>query len=123
MIKIEDIVQVYSGRNGACFCGCSGIHRYPASMREEGAEHRGYALDDKDINDRHVNMVVDIINAGRNGDGIETTAVYVSRVIDDKIYVAYFRKHVAEQRQVVRATGLAKLTDLEKQALGLGVPN
>lgn len=49
-----DVMKVYSGRDGACACGCAGTYRISAQHRSAADTYRGYPHDDKDVNDRQV---------------------------------------------------------------------
>lgn len=62
MIDINDVVSVYSGTPGMCYCGCSGKHVYASKYRKTESKRRGYDIEDKEVNDNRVMKVVKIIN-------------------------------------------------------------
>lgn len=62
-LKPQDLFSVYSGRPGRCCCGCFGQHRYLSEHRVAAGKHRGYTVDDEDINDRQVNRVLRLLQA------------------------------------------------------------
>ncbi len=71
MITIENVKQVYSGRDGMCCCGCSGKH----------------STDDKQKT-RIVNILNKAAKAGNLLDTIDDT--YAATVIGKRLYVVYF---------------------------------
>lgn len=61
-VLFEDIVSVYSGKDGRCYCGCAGTHSYASAHREEAGKRRGYAIKDDEVNDDQVRRIMGIIN-------------------------------------------------------------
>jgi hypothetical protein len=57
-IDIANVVNVYSGKAGACACGCAGKYTYASKYRGLAAKRRGYAIDDKDVDDTTVASIV-----------------------------------------------------------------
>jgi hypothetical protein len=83
---LEGVYKVYSGKNGACMCGCAGKYSYTA----EGAEKHGPGYDVSDmVSERSVKIIAGKLlrnpNAKREDD-------YVYVVQNDRILVAYFAK-------------------------------
>ena len=74
----EKTRNVYSGRDGRCCCGCSGIHRYNPLF--VGPEYATY-------NARFVKKVVGIIQA--NPDRAFEGGNHVYVVIGERLYIAY----------------------------------
>lgn len=89
-IELNEISSVYSGRNGACCCGCAGKHTYASQHREWAGKNRGYEVTDDEVFDRTVKMIVSKINA--NIDSAEDVGDHVALVVGKRLYVAY-RKH------------------------------
>jgi hypothetical protein len=75
----EKTSNVYSGRDGRCCCGCSGIHRRSTKFAKENS----YDV----YNDAFVKKVVRIIQANSEQAFEGGNHVYV--VIGDRLYVAY----------------------------------
>lgn len=73
MISIENVKQVYSGKDGKCCCGCSGTH----------------STDDKQKT-RIVNILNKAAKAGNLMDTVDDT--YAATVIGKRLYVAYFNR-------------------------------
>ena len=82
-----DVMSVYSGKAHRCCCGCSGNHRYAAAHRNVASKHRGYTVEDKEVNDVQVRRVLRILqkNAGTAHGGGGHFAV----VIGERLYVVY----------------------------------
>jgi hypothetical protein len=58
-----NVMKVYSGKDGACCCGCKGTYRVSSLHRAAADAARGYAHDDKDVNDKQVAKVLGIFQA------------------------------------------------------------
>jgi len=87
-INVNRIASVYSGREGACCCGCAGKHYYARRWARWSSERRGYRVTGQEISDRMVKKVCNIVNSGRT----QTTGDHiVSVVVGKRIYVAYLR--------------------------------
>ena len=98
-VKLEDVVSVYSGKNGSCCCGCSGKHSYAAAHRDFTSKNRGYAVTDDDINDKQVRRVFGLMIANAEiADNFSDDAFgrHVSFVIGQRLYVVYLAPVAAE---------------------------
>jgi hypothetical protein len=98
-INLHNVMQVYSGKQGKCCCGCAGKHTYHSIHRELAPNY--VKEDDADFGptkDRVVKQVVNKIVAiaeGRMAGGGAVEFVrdeYVSAVVGERLYVAYFAK-------------------------------
>lgn len=88
----DDVMSVYSGRNGRCCCGCSGNHRYNSKYRDAAGKRRGYELDDEDVSDYQVRRVLKIVQREPRPDpDLEHTqpSNHYSAVIGQRLYVVY----------------------------------
>jgi hypothetical protein len=89
-LKLEQIVCVYSGKVGACCCGCKGTYRYASAHRELGGQWRGYALTNNDIKDSTVTLIFnkfknsELKDFAMNTFGKETI---FSAVIENRFYM------------------------------------
>ena len=99
LITFNQVQSVYSGKSGACSCGCAGKHTYREDLKSRGKELRGYELDDDDCNDRvvqrHINTINKAIAAGEasnDGDGI------VSYDNGKRVFVAYLLASTGETK-------------------------
>jgi len=92
MIKIEDVMSVYSGRPDCCCCGCAGKHTYAYAHRAEASKHRGYEVDDDQVSDRTVKLIVNKMNRlFETGVKPDVDAKdFVSVVGGSRLYIAYF---------------------------------
>ena len=59
-VKVEDVVQVYSGKPG-CGCGCRGNYRVNPSHLEMANKERGYDYGRKDVSLMQVKSVLHIL--------------------------------------------------------------
>jgi hypothetical protein len=69
--KIEDIMSVYSGKEGKCCCGCNGKH-YHDDMKQK-------------------TRIVNILNKAKLED-LDIHPVYAATVVGNRLYIAYFNK-------------------------------
>jgi hypothetical protein len=91
----EDVVSVYSGRPG-CACGCRGKYSYHSANRAVGAERRGYAVGDDEVNDRTVAKVLKLVQANADRatfvDGLDGEDIYAFDLHENRTYTVYTRK-------------------------------
>lgn len=57
-VNLEDVITVYRGRPNRCMCGCSGKYIYTNANRVIASNHRGYKVNDDDINDAIVKRII-----------------------------------------------------------------
>lgn len=89
--RSEDVLEVYSGRDGKCCCGCSGKYSYNSRRVDEGSRERGYALDPKDCNDRMVAKVLKLMKA--NAGSVEVLAPHhYTLVVGTRLYMLILSK-------------------------------
>ncbi|MBI4029106.1 MAG: hypothetical protein HY376_01965 [Candidatus Blackburnbacteria bacterium] len=87
-IESDQVMSVYSGKNGRCCCGCSGKHYYASTAIEVGSKHRGYPVEPSEVSDRMVRKVVGLINA-TNPSQVEDLGTCLSIVRGERLYIAY----------------------------------
>lgn len=64
-LTTDDVMSVYSGKDGKCMCGCSGKYSYNPKYREIASEDRGYEVTEDECNLRTVSLVLNKVkNAG-----------------------------------------------------------
>lgn len=80
----KQIVKVYSGRPGACMCGCAGKWTYSAFGARE--HNPGYAVDDT-VNERSVKMIAEKVLSSSNQE-VDGDIVY--SVEGNRIRAVYF---------------------------------
>lgn len=86
------VLSVYSGKNGACCCGCSGKHYYNSALKEEAGKDRGYEVDDDEVNDKMIKKVINILKGKAPSGQIEADCNFISTVIGERLYIAYLKK-------------------------------
>lgn len=116
MISPDDIISVYTGRDGECCCGCAGDHIYHSTKQTEGSEHRGYAVGDDEVDDKKFQWIIDVINQALKTEDLGSC---ISTVVGDRIFIAYRRRESAEIVKAKREAALAKLTTEERELLGV----
>jgi len=96
-LTTDDVMSVYSGKDGSCCCGCSGKHSYNPKHRVVAGRHRGYVIDDNEVNPAMVKKVLRIVQEDAAAD-MPTLDVdgfgygdYVSTVRGGRLYVVYLR--------------------------------
>jgi len=72
IIKREDVLMVYTGKNG-CMCGCLGRYRYTKESSVLAQANRGYACEAKEINEAQVTRVLKLI---ATLDNVEVSEIY-----------------------------------------------
>jgi hypothetical protein len=84
---MKTIKAVYSGRSGACCCGCAGKYSYAKATQVEAGIDRGYPVLDEQVSDRSVKIISNkVLN---NSDMIdEGTHAYVDN--GKRIQIVYF---------------------------------
>jgi hypothetical protein len=87
-LQFEDVLSVYSGRDGACCCGCSGTHSYNSLYKDLGSKTRGYPVTDRELNDRQVRRVLNII---KKAEKVEDDRVCISTVVGKRLYIVYLK--------------------------------
>jgi hypothetical protein len=97
LARDEHVLSVYSGKAGACMCGCSGKHYYHPSHRWEAGASRGYEVDEDECNKGMITRVLKVLRSATDvkvdtpvGDGGDI--VYAT--VDGRDYVAYLRRGV-----------------------------
>lgn len=86
----KEIASVYSGKAGKCCCGCSGKHYYSSAHAEWSEKNRGYSIDPKEINDKQVKRIANII-AKNSEIVVREDNNYEFVEIDSRIYITYFK--------------------------------
>lgn len=87
-LQIDDVLSVYSGKNGACCCGCSGTHSYNSKYKDLGTKSRGYEVRDEELNDRQVKRVLNII---KKADKVDGDYNYIATVVKNRLYIVYLK--------------------------------
>lgn len=87
-IQVDDVISVYSGKDGACCCGCSGKHTYHPKYIGD-TRVRGYKIDKEECNLRTIKMILNKIK--KNIDPQETIQMggEIFTIIGKRLYVAY----------------------------------
>lgn len=94
-VALEEIASVYSGRAGACCCGCAGTYRYPSTTKpEEFKKSHGYDLSKENINDVQVKRIMKLINLAlaNNDCGIDDGGSYIALETEKRLYIIYFKE-------------------------------
>ena len=88
-VRLEDVVSVYSGKDGRCCCGCSGKHYIATAHRVEGCRRVGfYDTDAVVCNDVQVRRVMRII---QKTDSAKMSDGFVEATVGGRLYIAYLR--------------------------------
>lgn len=85
----EDVLSVYSGKNGKCCCGCAGKHSYSSRYMSEASKRRGYEVKSEEVDDRTVTRVLNIIK--KNSHDAEFAFSHVAVVVGSRLYIAYLK--------------------------------
>ena len=89
--KVEDVLDVYSGRDGKCCCGCSGKYSYNSKRVDEGSRERGYRVDPEECNDKMIAKVLKLMKA--NLDMVEVLSPeHFTLVVGKRLYMVILSK-------------------------------
>ena len=88
-IDKDSIAHVYSGKAGACACGCKGKHTYATAYVAQSAARRGYAIQPDEVSDGTVTRILKKIEAAAV-QYREDEDEFACAVIGGRIYIAYF---------------------------------
>ena len=95
-IFFEEVESVYTGKAGACCCGCAGKHTYPESARGRAMELRGWGeFTDSELSDRVVKRLITQVNRGLEDGRLECedeSFVSVVSPSGGRVNVIYFKK-------------------------------
>jgi len=85
----DQVLSVYSGRDGKCCCGCSGKHSYNPAYEAEGSASVGYPVfcDGREVS-RILNLVKKFEDSAEFADNNE----WVSVTVGKKLYIVYPRR-------------------------------
>lgn len=121
-LTVNDVMSVYSGKDGKCCCGCAGKHSYNSKFTAEGTKNRGYKVETADVNDAMVKRVLNVVQrAFANDDAsAEIGANFASVVVGNRVYIVYPRPSldvelVAKSRSDVAASVSARVLNLVEQ--------
>jgi len=91
-LVMNDVMFVYSGRKGACACGCKGKYSYHQMRRAESSKWRGYRVTDDELNERQVNRVLGHIKRNVSTAKYDENVRYLSVDVGTRTYVVYLSK-------------------------------
>lgn len=86
-----NVMSVYSGKAGKCYCGCSGNHRHASAHVVAASKDRGYEVTADEVNDRQVRKVTGILLENiKKGEHVEDFGSGVSIEVGPRVYIVYF---------------------------------
>lgn len=89
-LSVEDVQSVYSGRDGACCCGCAGRHYYHPAFAELAERHRAK------VSARMVARVVATLRAADPRD-LDVCTGYIATTVGARLYIAYLRDDATQE--------------------------
>lgn len=113
-LKPEDVRSVYSGRNGACCCGCAGKHRYNSAWKKEATEDRGYAISKGEINDSQIRKTLSIIQENfQTADVFPEDKMNIASVVrGERLHIIYLRDGIAIRKMTTIERYREELTNV-----------
>lgn len=82
---LDKIISVYSGKAGACCCGCKGTHTYAVLHAAKASEQHGYPVR---AGDKTVKLIYNKIMS-QPLEKIEVEETYISIETETRTYIAY----------------------------------
>lgn len=76
-IELEDVVSIYVGKPGMCYCGCSGKYTYTSKNQEIAGKRRGYEVKDEEVNDKRIERLIKKMS--------DPETVFINKVIVGKV--------------------------------------
>lgn len=91
-IKADKVSSVYTGKSGACCCGCAGKRWYPTSMAPHGKALRGYEIDAESVSDIAVKRAINKVNKMmvEQPEKIESDSTYIVYDDGNRQTIVYF---------------------------------
>lgn len=90
-LTTDNVLSVYSGKDGRCCCGCSGKHFYASAHVEAASKDRGYDVKPEEVSDKMIRKVIGILNAAKAED-VQRHAHFLATTIGERLYIAYFKR-------------------------------
>ena len=90
-LTTDDVMSVYSGKNGACCCGCAGEHTYNPKHRAVGTASRGYAVGAEECDEQRVGRILRKVQRAVSADPLNAMfgSNNVAVVVGKRIYIVY----------------------------------
>lgn len=94
-INTDKVASVYSGRVGACCCGCAGVHTYASKHVRWSGRYRGYSIVKSEVNDRIVKLIAGKVSrmdgVKAYGDGGKSFRMF-SAETETRVYIVYMKQ-------------------------------
>lgn len=88
-MSVDDVMSVYSGKAGACCCGCSGNYRYNSKHVNRAGKSRGYEVSADEVNDRQVKRVLNIVKKNVSGVSQVGEGLVFEATVDNRYYMVH----------------------------------
>ena len=104
-LTTEDVLSVYSGKNGRCCCGCAGEH-YDGTLYQKETGRK--------VSDRMVKKVCRIINEAIDSGEAENGGNNISTVIGERLYICYLISEKEKKEWDLKQKKLVTLEQLKE---------
>jgi hypothetical protein len=88
--KLEDVIDVYSGKDGKCCCGCAGEYCCAEAHQKLGGTKRSYKVDDDEVSDRMVKRVFNLVNG--NSATKDLSEDQQTLVVGSRLYMVMYKR-------------------------------
>jgi hypothetical protein len=90
-VQVDDVMSVYSGRDGCCCCGCAGNHRYASKHVKVAGKYRGYKVRPEEVSDRSVKLTLNKLkkNADKVNHSVGYGSDFYSLVTGNRLNIVY----------------------------------
>lgn len=94
----DDVMQVYSGADGKCCCGCAGEHTYNPKHRRAASADHGYEIGAELCDEQRVGHVLRKVQreAAKGGNNVTFGSNNVAAVVGRRIHIVYPTAQVAK---------------------------
>lgn len=94
----DDVMQVYSGVNGKCCCGCAGEHTYNPKHRRAASVDHGYEIGADQCDAQRVGRVLRQVQreAAKGGSNVMFSSNHVAAVVGRRVHIVYPMAQVAK---------------------------
>lgn len=84
-LTTDEVMSVYSGKDGKCCCGCAGKHSYNSKHREAGTNRAGYEVT---VNDAMVTKALKLVQAATK-ENVMVGDNHYATVVGSRLYIVY----------------------------------
>ena len=94
--NLVDVVDAYVGKPHTCMCGCAGKYYYSKLNKDYGSAHRGYKVEDDEINDSKIARIYNKMKSNLDRVDVKSLENYIYTMIIGKTQYTLYLKDPKE---------------------------